>query len=89
MENLQVLLCRHLLLSTSCLLIPTETTNTTLIRFCEASWEELEMEFVDIKLIDAGNKITMSTNIKEEKCGKNMQENRFHMPLLKQTNFRA
>ena len=70
MENLQVLLCRHLLLSTSCLLIPTETTNTTLIRFCEASWEELEMEFVDIKLIDAGNKITMSTNIKEENVEK-------------------
>ena len=65
-ENLPVLLCRHLLLSTSCLLIPTETTNTTVIRFCEASWEELEMEFVDVKLIDAGNKITMSTRIEEE-----------------------
>ena len=70
MENLQVLLCRHLLQSTSCLLIPTETTNTTLIRFCEASWEELEMEFVDIKLIDAGNKITMSTSTKEENVEK-------------------
>ena len=70
MENLQVLLCRHLLQSTSCLLIPTETTNTTLIRFCEASWEELEMEFVDIKLIDVGNKITMSTNTKEENVEK-------------------
>ena len=53
-ENLQAVLCEYLLLSADCLLIPTETINTTAIRFCSA---ESGAEDEDIQFMDVGNKV--------------------------------
>ena len=67
-ENLQAVLCEHFLLSSDCRLIPTETINTTAIRFCSA---ESGAEDEDIQFTDVGNKVMMSymnkTTITEEK----------------------
>ena len=67
-ENLQAVLCEHFLLSSDCRLIPTETINTTAIRFCSA---ESGAEDEDIQFTDVGNKVMMSymnkSTITEEK----------------------
>ena len=54
-ENLQVLLCKKLLLSTNHLLIPTKSVNTTIIRFCDIRPEEQDVEFIDM-----GDRVVMS-----------------------------
>ena len=53
-ENLQVLLCKKLLLSTNHLLIPTKSVNTTIIRFCD-----IRSEKQDVKFIDMGDRVVM------------------------------
>ena len=78
-EILQVLLCKHLLISKSCLLVLTERANTTIIRFCENG---SNTEFVDLKFIDAGNKFMMQTRVEKEITKKICQKITSMCPFL-------